>query len=147
MLNYAFTWLKLIEIILSGHFSKKIIPPNVITLGEIWKKKCSIFIENLKNPVFLWLYHIISYHIVSYRIVSYRIVSYHIISYHIMSCHIISYHIISYHIISYQSLFPYQNKHKNQKVTIKNMYSKKQNGNGGEGRKAKKAWKYTPIQS
>ena len=38
--------------------------------------------------------------------------------------------------VSYQSLFPYQNKHQNQRVTIKHMYSKKQNGNGGEGWKA-----------
>ena len=45
---------------------------------------------------------------------------------------------IIYHI--YQTLFPYQNKHQNQKVTINHMYNKKQNGNGGgEGLKAKKA--------
>ena len=40
---------------------------------------------------------------------------------------------------TYQTLFPYQNKNQNQKVTINHMYNKKQNGNGGEGWKAKKA--------
>ena len=30
-------------------------------------------------------------------------------------------------------LISIQNKHQNQKVTIKHMYSKKQNGNGGKG--------------
>ena len=30
-----------------------------------------------------------------------------------------------YHHIIYQSLFPYQNKHQNQKVTINHMYNKK----------------------
>ena len=45
----------------------------------------------------------------------------------------------TYHIISYQSLFPYQNRHQNQKVTINHMYNRKQSGNGGEGWKAKKA--------
>ena len=34
----------------------------------------------------------------------------------------------------------FQNKHQNQKVTIKHIYSKKQDGKGGEGWKAKKAW-------